>query len=101
MPGHANWPHSRTAAAVRNAKGLVEIEMANVGPKIARTAKTDLRVHVGPIHVDLPAMRVNDFADLSNGLFENAVGGRISDHQRGQIVPVLLGFNLEVGNADI
>ena len=80
MLSHANRPHPRSPAAVRNAEGLVEIEMADIGANVRRPAQADHRVHVGPIHVDLPAVLVHDIADLDDRLLENAVRRWISHH---------------------
>jgi hypothetical protein len=63
MLRHANRPHAGTAAAVRNAKGLVQIDMADVRPDAAGTAQADLRVHVRAVHIDLPAVIVDDLAN--------------------------------------
>ena len=79
-------PDAGAAAAVRDAKSLVQIQMANVRADVARTAEADLRVHVRAVHVNLAAVRVHDLANLADGRFENAVGGRIGDHERGEIV---------------
>ena len=70
---HTDRPHTRPAAAVRDAKGLVQIQMTNVGAVIARTTKTDLRIHVCPVHVNLAAMRMNDLANFANRRFKHAV----------------------------
>ena len=56
MLRHANRAHARAAAAVRNAKCLVQIQMAHVRADVARAAKPDLRVHVRAVH-DKPARR--------------------------------------------
>ena len=73
---HANRPDARAAAAVRNAKRLVQIQMADVRADVARAAKADLRVHVRAVHVNLAAVRVDDVADLADGFLENAVRAR-------------------------
>ena len=61
---HADRPHARPAAAVRNAKGFVQIQMANVRADVAGAAEADLRVHIRAVHVNLAAVLVNDFANL-------------------------------------
>ena len=81
-------PDARAAAAVRDAKCFVQIQMANVGADVARPAETDLRVHVRAVHVNLAAVLMNDLADLPDSVLEDAVRGRIGDHQRGQILAV-------------
>jgi hypothetical protein len=44
---------------VRDAEGLVQIEVANVGAEVARPAQADEGVHVGAVQVDQPALGVN------------------------------------------
>ena len=73
MLGDADGADARTAAAVRDAKSFVKIEVANVGADVAGTAKTDLRVHVRAVHVNLAAVRVHDVAYFPDRGFKNAV----------------------------
>ena len=47
--------------------------MANIGAIVAGTAKTDLRIQIRPIHVNLAAVRVNDVADFTNRWFKDAM----------------------------
>ena len=61
---HADRPHARAAAAVRDAERLVQVQVADVGADVARAAEADLRVHVRAVHVDLAAVLVDDPADL-------------------------------------
>src|ERR1700681_2391790 len=86
----ADRPHSRAAAAMRNAERLVQVEMADIGAVIAGPRQPDLRVHVGAVEIDLSAMAMHDVADLADMLLEHAVGGGIGDHDRGEIFSVLL-----------
>ena len=71
--GNAYWSHPRSSAAVRDAKRLVQIQMTNVGAVIARATKTDLRIQICAVHVNLAAMCVNDVTNFANGWFEYAV----------------------------
>ncbi len=57
---HRNRPHPWPAAAMRNTKRLVQIQMANIRPDLPRARQPHLRVHVRPIHVHLPPMFVHD-----------------------------------------
>ena len=84
--GDADRAHAGAAAAVRDAEGLVQVEVADVGADVARAAQADLRVHVGAVHVDLAAVLVDDLADLLDALLEDAVRRRVGDHQRGELV---------------
>ena len=73
--------HPGSATAVRNAKGLMEIQMADVRPDITRAAESDLRIHVRAVHVDLAAMRMHDLAHPPHALFKDTVCRGIGDHQ--------------------
>ena len=101
MFGDANRPHAGSAAAVRNAEGLVEVEVANVGADVGRTAEADLRVHVRAVHIDLAAAVVYNFANLRDALLEDAVGGGISDHEGGEIAGVSLGLGAQIGQVNV
>src|SRR5262245_10852373 len=92
----ANRTHTRPATAVRNAKRLVQIEMADVRANRTGAGKADLRVHVRAIHVNLPAILVDDVAYLANRFLEDAVRAWIGDHQAAQVVPVLCRPGLEI-----
>jgi hypothetical protein len=101
MSGDADRSHTRTAAAVWNAKGFVQVQVANVGTVITGSTETDLRVHVCAVHVNLAAMRMNNPANFANGRLEYAVGRRVRDHQRGKIPGVLVRFCAKVCKVDI
>ena len=60
MRGDADRAHPRAAAAVRDAERLVQVDVADVGAHVAGPAEADLRVQVGAVHVDLPALLVHD-----------------------------------------
>ena len=59
-----NGTDTRPAAAMRNAKRLVQIEVRNVCAEVARRGEPDERVQVRAIDIDLAAMRMNDRTDL-------------------------------------
>ena len=96
----ADRPHARPAAAVGDAEGFVQIEMADIGADGAGAGEADLGVHVGAVHVNLAAVAVDDLADFLHVFLEHAMRRGIGDHQRGQIVLVLLGFEFQIGNFD-
>jgi hypothetical protein len=99
--GDADGPHAGAAAAVRDAEGFVEVEVADVGTDVTGGREADLGVHVGAVHVNLAAERVDVGADVFDGGFENAVGGRVGDHRGGEILGVFVGLGLEVGDVDV
>jgi hypothetical protein len=97
----ADRPHAWAAAAVRNRKGFVQVQVADVGADRRRTRQPDLRVHVRAVHVHLAAVVVDDGADLADALLEDPVGGRIGHHQRRQRVVMRLGLGAQVVELDI
>src|SRR5437870_10438200 len=101
MFGNADWSYAGPAAAVWNAKGLVQIQMANVRAVIPGTTETDLGIHVRAIHVDLTAVRVHDVANFANGGFKHTVRGGIGHHPRGEMARVLIGLGAQIGQIDI
>src|SRR5882724_4877720 len=92
----SNRPHSRSAAAVWDTKCFMEIQMTDISPHVPRPAKSDLRIEVRAIHVNLAAMSVNDLTDFANGFFKHSVRGRISYHERRQFICVRGGFGSQI-----
>ena len=101
MPGHTDRPDARAATAVRDAKRLVQIEMANIGADVAGAGQADLRVEIGAVHVDLPAVFVDDLANLADAPLVHAVRGGVRDHDRREVFAVFLGTGAEVIEIDI
>ncbi len=89
------------AAAVRDAEGLVQVQVADVAAEGARRGQADQRVHVGAVDVDLAAVRVHDLAQFLDAFLEHAVGRRVGDHHAGQVLAVLLGLGLQVAEIDV
>ena len=83
---HANRAHPRTAAAMRNAEGLVQIQVARVRPEIAGTTQAHLRIHIRPVKIHLSPAAVHDVDYFPDVFFEHAVRGRIRNHQRRQAI---------------
>ncbi len=98
---HADRPDARPAAAVRNAKRLVQVQMAHVRADVRRPAQADLRVHVRAVHVNLSAVGVDDFANLLDRLLKHAVRGGIRDHQAGEVLLVRLGLGPQIGHVNV
>ena len=97
----ADRPHSRAAAAMRNAERLVQVEMADIGAVIAGPRQPDLRVHVGAVEIDLSAMAMHDVADLADVLLEHPVGGGIGDHHGGEIFRMLRRLGAQIIDVDV
>lgn len=81
MARHADRSHSRTAAPMGDAKGLVQIQVADIRADIARAAESHLGIHIGSIHIDLSAMCMDDLADASHIRFEDPVSRRVGQHE--------------------
>ncbi len=97
----ADRAHAGAAAAVGDAEGFVQIQVTDIGADVAGRGESDLRVHVGPVHVNLTAIVVNRGADVFDRCFENTVGGWVSDHQRGENIAVRFSFGFEIGDIDV
>ena len=74
MLGNTNGAHTRPTPTVRNAKSLVQIQVADVRADITGPAETDLCVQIRAIHVHLAAVGVNNLANLLDGFFKHAMG---------------------------
>ena len=85
----ADRAHARSAAAVRDGEGLVQVHVADVGADEAGRGQADLGVEVGAVHVHLAAVGMDDGADVLHRFLEHAVGRRVGDHQAGQVRRVL------------
>src|ERR1700748_2211044 len=96
----ADRSHAGSAAAMRDAEGLVQVEMADIGAVISWPRQTDLRIEIRAVENDLAAIAMHDFADLADMLLEHTVGRRIGNHHRRQIVRMLLGLGAEVADID-
>jgi len=98
---HTNRTDAGPAAAMWDAEGFVQVQMTDVGTDIAWPAKTDLRVHIRAVHVNLTAVTVHDLADFTNRRLENAVCARIGDHQCGQIAGVGVSLCPQIGQINV
>ena len=74
--------HAWATTAVRDTKGLVQVQVADIRTHIAWTAKADLSIEVGAIHINLASRSVHNLSNLADGFLEHAMGGRIRHHQR-------------------
>ena len=98
---HADGSNAWTAPSVRNAEGLMQIQVADIRTEVGWPAEAHKRVHIRAIHVDLSPVIVNDIADLHNALLEYPMGGRIGHHQGGERCRMPFCFASEVGDIDI
>ena len=98
---HADRADARAAAAVRDAERLVQVEVRHVGAELPRPGDADQRVEVGAVDVDLAAGLVHQRAQLGDVLLEHAVRRRVGDHDRGEVVAVLVDLGPQVVEVDV
>ena len=90
-----------TAAAVRDAEGLVQVQVGHVGAEPARLGEAEQRVEVRTVDIDLSAGVVHLGAELGDASLVDTVGGRVGDHDGGQLVAVLLDAPVQVDQVDV
>ena len=78
----------------------MQVEVRDIGPVVAGTRDAHLRVHVGSIEIDLPAVPMDDLADLADALFKHPVRRGIGDHDGRELVGVLRGLGFQIGDVD-
>ena len=86
---HANWPHARPTATMRDTERLMQIKVADVAAKIAGARQPDHRVHICAVNIDLPTVVVGDLAHIGHSFFKNPVGRWIGDHTCRKVIGVL------------
>ncbi len=98
---HRDRPDARTAAAVRDAERLVQVQVRDVAAELARLGEPEERVEVRPVDVHLAAGSCTTRAELGDAVLVDAVGRRVGHHDRGQVVAVLLALRGEVVEVDV
>ena len=101
MPRHADRPDARATAAMRDAEGLVQIQVADVRADAAGVGEADLCVQVRAVHVHLSAVFVDDGANLADAPLENAVGGRVGHHDCRQVFAVFFSAGAQIVEVDV
>ena len=69
-----NRTNTRAASTVRDAEGLVQVEVANVTAELAELCVSDHRIGVCAVDVNLTTGFVNSVTNVDDGFFINAVG---------------------------
>ncbi len=100
MLAHRDRAHPRAPAAVRDAERLVQVQVRHVAAELPRLGVAEQRVEVRPVDVDLPTVLVDDPAQLGDPVLVRAVGRGVGDHDRGQVVAVLLALRRQVLEVD-
>ena len=84
MRQHPNRAHARAAAAMRNGKRFVQIDVGDIRSDLGRPADADQRVEIRAVHVDLPTMVMNNLANIPHPFLKDTVRGGIGDHERSE-----------------
>ena len=74
----------------------MQVEMAHIGTYIGGIGPTDLRIHVCTIHIDETTVLMHGGYHRADGLLEDTMRRRISDHTTGENLFVLFRFGLPV-----
>ena len=93
-------PDARTAPAVRDAEGLVQVEVRHVAPELAGLGVAQQRVEVGTVDVHLTAVVVHDLAEVGDGVLVGPVRGRVGHHDRGEVVGMRVALRAQVVEVD-
>ena len=64
IDSHSDGSYSGSTSAVGDAKGLVHVEVADVGPKIYGSAVGSQGVHVSPVQVELAPVVMHNVCNL-------------------------------------
>ena len=75
--------------------------MADIRADGSRRSQPDLRVHIGAIHIDLPARLMHGAADVPDAGLEYAMRAGIGDHQRRDFAAMQRDFGGEIFHVDI
>ena len=89
MLGHGDRAHAWAATAMRNGKGLVQVEVGNIAAELAWAGPAGQRVHIRTVDVDLAAHRVDLIAYVADLGVKDTVGGGVGHHDAGDVVAVL------------
>ena len=79
----------------------MQVHVQHVGTHFGGLHDADLGVHVRTVHIHLAAVLMHDLADVADAFFVHAVGGRIGNHQRAQVVFVLGSFGFQILDIDV
>ena len=97
----ADRAHARPATTMGYGKGLVQIDVHDIGANLRWPTDADQGVEVGAIHVHLATMFMHDVAQLDDRSLEHAMGRGIGDHETGELWRVLRGLATQIGDVDI
>ena len=88
-------------AAVRDAEGLVQVQVRHVRPEPTGLRQAHEGVEVRAVDIHLTSRVVDLGAEVGDGLLEDSVRRRVGHHDRRKVVRVLGDPGGEVGHIDI
>ena len=78
----------------------MQVQVRYVATKVTRARKPSQRVHVRAIDVDLTAHRMHLLRDGLHRVLIHTVRGRVGDHNRCDVLAVLLKLRIQVSQVD-
>src|SRR5450759_3013683 len=66
--------HPRTTATMRYSEGFVKVKMTDVSSDMSGIGKSDLGIHICPVHINQSAICMDDIRHFSNCGFKHAMG---------------------------
>jgi hypothetical protein len=80
---------------------FVKIQMADVRADVPWSTEPYLCVHIRTVHIDLPAVRMNDLTDAPYVCLEDTVRRGVGQHERGQPITMLSGLGFKIGDIHV
>lgn len=69
---------------MRYAEGLVQVQVGHIAAIVTWAAQSHLRIHVGPVHIDLPALGMDHLADLPTRWQHQSASSTHTQHGAGE-----------------
>ena len=101
MALHADGPNSRAAASMGDTERLVQVQVANISTNLTRRAQANLSIHVGAVHVDLPAVFVDNLADLLDLGLKDSIRAGVGNHHCAKLGGMLLALLSQIDQIQI
>ena len=74
MRPHSHRADTGAASAVRDAESLVEVQVRDIRAEQTGAGDPHESVEVGAVHINLPAVAMDDVADFTNARLKDPVG---------------------------
>ena len=101
MGAHRHGSDAGTSTTMRDAEGLVEVEVAHVRTEPAGSGHSHQCVEVRAVEIHLPAGFMHGVADLTDGLLEDTMGGWVGDHECSQLRTMEIDLLSEIAEIDV